>query len=362
MKFIVAYILFPVISYLLGSVSFGLIVAKIKGVDLRGQGSGNIGTTNVVRVLGTKLGIVVFCLDMLKGAVPALLFAMIAQAISGAPSWKMLGIVYGACAIFGHVYPLFHELSGGKAVATSCGVFLCLAPLQTFTAVAIWAVVLLFWKYVSVASMAAAGSFFLMVISPLYRTQLFSGDGFYYSMMNSLYPIPPGLGGREKLLMSLLAFVAVAVVFYRHRANIKRLKEGTEPKILASREDRRAKEAEKKYGKERLRRAGGRRIRTRRTETLRQLSRQKEEGDTEELEEEKETAEQDEEIADSQQLETAALLEDVEEISAEDVEPMVEEKNTDTQETRDLQELEEAPEDKDEAGNTESNHGEHGEH
>jgi len=166
MSFLVAYVLFPVVSYLIGSISFGLLVAKIKSVDLRSQGSGNVGATNVLRVLGTKAGGVVFGLDVLKGAVPALALAYIGRAVApDAPSLKMLGIIYGACAIFGHVYPIFHQLRGGKAVATSCGVFLCLAPLQTLTALAVWAVVLIFWKYVSVASMAAALSFFLMVLA-----------------------------------------------------------------------------------------------------------------------------------------------------------------------------------------------------
>jgi len=332
MKFVLVYIIFPAISYLLGSVSFGLIVAKIKGVDLRGQGSGNVGTTNVIRVLGARLGIAVFCLDMLKGAAPALGLALIARAVGNAPSWKMLGMVYGACAIFGHVYPAFHELRGGKAVATSCGVFLCLAPLQTLTAAAVWAVVLMFWKYVSVASMTAAGSFFLMVL-------LF-------------YPGHPDVP--EKTFMTIFALLAAAVVLYRHRANIKRLKEGTEPKIMTSKKDLRAKEAEKKYGKDRLRGATGRRIRTRTTETLRRLAREKNKDETDnavEADEQgsDEAAERDEDFVDSQQLETEAPLDEVEEISADAVdEPIPEEKNTDTQETRELQQLEEAPEEKDE--------------
>jgi len=252
MRFVIAYVLFPVLSYLLGSISFGLIVARIRKVDLRQHGSGNIGATNVFRALGRGPAIAVFALDFLKGAAPALGFALIAQAITGLPSWKMLGIVYGAFAIFGHIYPIFHELRGGKAVATSCGVFICLAPLQTLTALMIWAVVLLFGKYVSLASLSAAVSLVLLVLI------------FY----------PPAKDVPEKWVMLLFAGLAAAVIIYRHRENIKRLRAGTEPKLLTSREDVRALEAEKKHGKERLARAGKTPSR-RSVEALRKISRPK---------------------------------------------------------------------------------------
>ena len=319
--FIVAYVLFPAISYTVGSISFGLIMAKIRGVDLRSQGSGNVGATNAVRVLGIKAGAGVFALDVLKGFVPALFFALIARAISGYPSWKVLGIIYGAAAIYGHVFPLFHNLRGGKAVATSCGVFLALAPLQLLTALAVWACVLLFWKYVSLASLAGAASFFLMIISPLYPTE--PGG----SWLSFLYPIPEGMGGKEKLLMSLFAFLAVAVVFWRHRANIIRLRNGTEPKMMTSKQDLRAAEAARKYGKDVLRRAGGsRRTRTRGVSSLREMSRKKAEG------EEPDESDQQAETPAESQADTEAPLEDVEDISAELVEDG---EDTDTAETRD---------------------------
>lgn len=318
MSFFAVYILFPVVSYLIGSVSFGLLVARIKGIDLRSRGSGNIGATNVMRVLGTKTGGIVFGLDVLKGAAPVLLLGLLGRAVTGAPSWKMLGIIYGACAIFGHVYPVFHQLRGGKAVATGCGVFLCLAPMQMLTALAIWTVVLMFWKYVSVASMAAALSFFLMVLI------------FYRQAAPAEVP--------EQTFMTALALLAAAVVFYRHRANIKRLREGTESKIMTSKTDLRAKEAEKKYGKDRLRTAAGRRNRTRSMEALRKLSARKNKDGQDEADE------QEGEELDSRQLETDAPLEELEEIPAEDVEPMMEEQNIDSEETRDLPELSELPE------------------
>jgi len=350
-RFIVAYVLFPGVSYLVGSISFGLIVAKLRGVDLRSQGSGNVGATNVVRVLGMKAGAVVFALDVLKGFVPALVFALIARAIVGAqhaPSWKILGIVYGACAIYGHVFPAFHDLRGGKAVATSCGVFLALAPLQLLTALAIWACVLMFSKYVSVASMAAAVSFFLMVISPLYPSE--AGK----TVLSFLYPIPEGMGGKEKLLMALFAFLAMAVVLWRHRANIMRLREGTEPKIMTSRQDIRAAEAAKKYGKDRLRTAGRmRRPRTRSTSRLREMSRKKTEPQPAE-----ETSEQTDTQTDSQ-VDTEAPLEEVEDISADLVE---EGEDTDTAETRDaseaLGEADEKPDRAREEGNEKEEHAE----
>ena len=261
LKIFVAYILFPALSYLLGSLSFGLIVGRMKGVDIRKEGSGNIGATNVLRVMGKGPAALVFALDVLKGAVPALFFALIAQAITGVPSWKLLGIIYGASTIFGHVYPYFFEFRGGKAVATSCGVFMVLAPLQTFTALMIWLTVLLFWKYVSLASMAGAASFLLMVLLLYPSAPVPPGTGFsafFQNTMRAFYPVPSSFGWSEKGFMLVVSMAAVAVVFYRHRANIKRLREGTEPKIMTSKSDLRAAEAEKKFGKERLAVAGKR--------------------------------------------------------------------------------------------------------
>jgi len=368
LKIIIAYVLFPAISYLLGSLSFGLIVGRLKGVDIRKEGSGNIGATNVWRVLGKGPGTLVFALDVLKGAVPALIFALVARAITGVPAWKMLGIVYGAFAIFGHVYPVFFEFRGGKAVATSCGVFMVLAPLQTFTALMIWLTVLLFSKYVSVASMAGAAAFLLMVLI-LYPGRPIERGGILSRMQASLYPkpvvaqaqgVPRGkieekLMHREKLLMILLSLMAAGVVFCRHRANIKRLREGTEPKIMTSKADLKAAEAQKKYGKDRLARAGrGRQSVSH--DALRAMSRKKtgepasdkpseEQPDAPDASAEAEkpsgeeaSAEKHEDATDSDQVETAAPVEELEEIPTEDLEEDDQGKKQDNTDTTKLPE------------------------
>ena len=374
-QLILPYVMFPLVSYLLGSISFGLIVGKLKGVDIRAHGSGNVGATNVWRLLGKGPAIAVFALDVLKGALPALVFALVAQRISGLPSWKMLGVVYGACAIFGHVYPVFFGFRGGKAVATSCGVFMCIAPLQTFTALMIWLLVLLFLKYVSVASMAGAASFLLMVLA-LYPPEPINEARTFASVLRRLYPIQhtmaPGeekhLGRPEKNLMLLFSALAVGVVFYRHRGNIKRLIDGTEQKMITSKQDLRALEAERKYGKERLAKAG----RTRRpqsAEALRRISKSKPDEATEpsaeqaaaaDAEQVHTTAEADapkdasacddtaapegidsaasvaHQILPEDQLETQAPVEEVEELTAENAEASPGEAKRDTEETREI--------------------------
>src|ERR1700760_3348893 len=128
-----------VASYLLGSIPAAYIAGKAKGVDLRKHGSGNLGATNVIRVLGAKIGIVVFAFDMAKGALPVLLFPSMVLARASAADlagWLrnpvILGICCGVAAIAGHVRPIYLKFGkGGKGVATAAGVFVALAPLPT---------------------------------------------------------------------------------------------------------------------------------------------------------------------------------------------------------------------------------------
>jgi len=297
----VYYVLLPVLAYLAGSVSFGIIVAKKKGADLRLQGSGNIGATNVWRVLGPVPGAIVLVLDVLKGAVPALLPVIISANV---PSVKMLGLVYGACAIFGHIFPVFHGFRGGKAVATSCGVFLVLLPFHLLFAVSLWLVVIYWTRYVSVASIAAAVVFFLTVFSGIFKTWGTAG-------------MTEQALARENALLAFSSFAVAALVVYLHRSNIKRLIDGTEPKMITSREQLKSIEAEKKYGKERLSKAG-RRPRNEASKALRNLSLKKKETDAE-------TPPSDEGSKDTppeeteDQTETAAALEELEEIPAENI-------------------------------------------
>ncbi|MSO43775.1 MAG: glycerol-3-phosphate 1-O-acyltransferase [Thermoleophilia bacterium] len=135
-------------AYFLGAMPFALLAGKMKGVDLRAAGSGNLGATNVFRNLGRTAGIVVMALDIAKGVGAVL----IAESLTGAP-WPM---VAGAVAIIGHVFPVWTKFRGGKGVAVGAGVLIGLAPAAAGVMIGIWVVLVLVTRYVSVASIIAA--------------------------------------------------------------------------------------------------------------------------------------------------------------------------------------------------------------
>ncbi|MBC8206699.1 MAG: glycerol-3-phosphate 1-O-acyltransferase PlsY [Kiritimatiellales bacterium] len=191
------------LAYLIGSVPFGLLIAKTQGKDIRSIGSGNIGATNVLRCLGKPLGITCFILDVLKGFLPAFLFPMV-----GSDSAEF-GILFGAAAILGHNFPVFLKFKGGKGVATSAGVLLGVAPLAVGLGILCWVIVFLISGYVSLGSILAA----LIVI---------------------LTGWTAGYGLTTAIALTLLGALAI----YRHRSNIKRLLDGTENKF-----ERKAKKA-----------------------------------------------------------------------------------------------------------------------
>jgi glycerol-3-phosphate acyltransferase PlsY len=201
-------------AYLLGSIPFGLLIAKAHGKDLRSIGSGNIGATNVSRALGRKWAYVCFALDVLKGMVPMLVIMFIAK--PAGVIMLMLWLLVGCAAILGHIFPIYLKFKGGKGVATSFGIALGLWPYYTICAlfaVVIWVVVVLIWRYVSLASIAASVSFPLVLILAII---LRPGWDLF-----SLWPL-------------LVAATAIPLmVIIRHRENIKKLLAGTESKILA---------------------------------------------------------------------------------------------------------------------------------
>jgi glycerol-3-phosphate acyltransferase PlsY len=187
------------LSYASGSIPAAWLAGKASGVNLREHGSGNLGATNVLRVLGPRIGAAVFLVDIAKGALPVyFLPSMTAQA------GNMLAVVQvlcGAAAIAGHARPVFLGFGkGGKGVATSCGVFLALAPLQTVFTLLTFTAVVLASGFVSLASMTAA--FALPVVL-----------GASFGVTSIVFPV---------------SIVATAFVFYTHRENIKRLRAGTE--------------------------------------------------------------------------------------------------------------------------------------
>ncbi len=205
------YIL-PLAAYLYGSVPFGYLAAKlIKGVDIRTTGSGNIGATNAARVLGFRFFPLIFLLDVSKGLLPVL--AARALVPAGAHSPPPLVVGTGLAAIVGHVFPLYLGFKGGKAVATSTGVFLVLSTWALLIAAGIWAIVFGLFRYVSLASVCAAAALPAAVWT--------------------LHPDPLG----EGIFVTLFALAGGLLVIWLHRANIRRLLAGTEHRIGAGRRD-----------------------------------------------------------------------------------------------------------------------------
>jgi glycerol-3-phosphate acyltransferase PlsY len=200
----------PVVAYLYGSVPFGFIAAKlIKGVDIRQTGSRSIGATNAARVLGLRFFPVVFLLDLSKGLLPTL--AADRSTFAGHYDPGPLVVATALAAMLGHVFPLYLRFKGGKAVATSTGVFLVLAPAQLAAAGIAWALMFIVSRYVSLSSIAAA----LALVTAVWVSR----------------PHPLGSG----LLLTILSTVGGCFVVWLHRGNIRRLLAGTEHKIGAPR-------------------------------------------------------------------------------------------------------------------------------
>lgn len=188
------YIALILLAYLIGSIPSGLIIGKIGySIDIREQGSGNLGATNTFRILGKKAGIIVTLADVGKGTLAALLPVIFQQD-------QLNPLVIGVFAVIGHMYPIFANFRGGKAVATSGGLILGVSPLLFLIIFTSFIIVLLTTKYVSLSSMVTG-------VVALIST-LIMGD---YGLI-------------------LMTLVLVIFIFYRHRSNIKRILNKTEPK------------------------------------------------------------------------------------------------------------------------------------
>lgn len=204
------YLLIP-IAYLLGSVPFGLIVGKVKGVDPRFAGSGNIGATNVGRLLGKKYFALVFTLDLLKGLLPMLAAAYVLRHQTHGQETYVLWLAVGFASIIGHMFSIFIGFKGGKGVATSTGVLLGLWPYYTvpgLVGAAVWIIAFKTWKYVSLASILGSLAFALSYV------------GISLAMRWDFF------GSQLPLL--IFAFLMTALIIYKHRSNIARLRAGTE--------------------------------------------------------------------------------------------------------------------------------------
>jgi glycerol-3-phosphate acyltransferase PlsY len=186
-----------IFAYLLGSVPTGYILGSLAGVDVRKAGSGNVGATNVARVVGKRHGIFTLVADIAKGLVPVVI-ALHLGLTSAATA------LVGVAAFLGHLYPVFLRFQGGKGVATALGVFLGLSPWATLVLMPIFVLVILATRVVSLSSMVAAASapivFWLLTSSPI--------------------------------LTGTSVFIALMIIL-RHRGNIQRLLSGTEPRVDA---------------------------------------------------------------------------------------------------------------------------------
>ena len=192
-------------SYLIGSIPAGYIAGRIAGIDIRTVGSGNIGATNVTRVLGKRYGYPVFIVDFLKGFAAvgmSIMIAKRAQPVS-IPS-ELVGAV--AC-VLGHSFPVWLGFKGGKGVAASAGALFGLMPRVALIAVAVWLIIFYLTRYVSVASMTAALAVPIAILSMTFLGQT---------------------GGTALLYFSICL---AAVVIVRHRSNLLRLVRGTEPRF-----------------------------------------------------------------------------------------------------------------------------------
>ena len=188
-------ILLIVFGYLMGSVPVGFILGSRSGIDVRAVGSGNVGATNVARVVGKRQGILTLIADTAKGFLPVILAMQLGASLAAT-------VLVGAAAFLGHLHPIFLKFKGGKGVATALGVFLAVAPMATLVLVALFAVTVLASRIVSLSSILTA------VAAPIIFW-LFS------------YPL---------LVVGMAAFIALAITC-RHRSNIRRMMNGSEPRF-----------------------------------------------------------------------------------------------------------------------------------
>ena len=195
-------------AYLAGSVPFGLLVGKAKGIDVRKAGSGNIGATNVARLLGRRYFFLVFFLDLLKGMFPVLAGFFVLRGRPMTHADTALWLAVAVAAVLGHMYSVFLKFHGGKGVATSAGVVLGFFPFFTYPALmclGVFAIVFVIWRYVSLGSIAAAASFPLFFLA-IWRQQ-------------------------TSPLLLAAAIALSALIIWKHRTNISRLRAGTEMKM-----------------------------------------------------------------------------------------------------------------------------------
>lgn len=197
-------------SYLLGSIPFGILIGKLKGVDIRNYGSHNIGATNALRVLGPALGILVFILDFSKGAIPIIITKYIINWPADYPTYLIHPLIYGILAIIGHLFPVFLKFKGGKGISCFAGAMVLYCWQISVIAFLTFIIVFLITKIVSISSMLAS---LMLIVS-------------YFIL---------GIKDIPLLVMISLMFV---LIVYKHRSNIMRLIKGEENKIDFSKKEK----------------------------------------------------------------------------------------------------------------------------
>jgi glycerol-3-phosphate acyltransferase PlsY len=216
---ILAYIVVAVAAYLLGSIPTGFLVAKAKGIDIRSVGSGNIGATNAMRVLGKPAGIFVLLMDAAKGFIACFMgvfiytnyfnqFGGLHSTSDSIPSFSQeeiehIAIIAGIFAVLGHNYTCWLKFKGGKGIATTAGVYLALAPEALGIALAVFILTILVTRYVSVGSIAAAIAL----------------------------PVTVWIMAPQNLFLGIVTTALGALAIYKHKSNIQRLMAGTENRL-----------------------------------------------------------------------------------------------------------------------------------
>jgi glycerol-3-phosphate acyltransferase PlsY len=195
-------------SYLLGSIPAGYLAGRIARADIRRMGSGNIGATNVTRVLGKRYGYPVFVIDFLKGLIAVRLSILVAKQMQlQGTLLQLIGIIAAVACVVGHAFPIWLRFKGGKGVATSAGALSGLMPLAALVGALIWFVAFKLTRFVSVASITAAIAVPIVIFIVLSRSEAHGGILFYFSIC------------------------LAALVVFRHRSNLVRLANGTEPRF-----------------------------------------------------------------------------------------------------------------------------------
>lgn len=211
-------------AYIAGSIPFGLLLGLARGIDIRQHGSKNIGATNAGRVLGRGWGYLCFALDVIKGAAPVAIAGWVTGAMNASPiaaSSAWLWIAVACAGVLGHMHSVFIGFKGGKGVATGFGVLLGLYGYLTWPALIallVWIIVVRLTRYVSVSSCIAAGTIPLSTLA-------------FALARSGARGLSPGEGVREIWPFLAMTIVLAFLVIWKHRANITRLRAGTEPKI-----------------------------------------------------------------------------------------------------------------------------------